>query len=80
VELMLAFGLAFGFTLGLTPIVRAVARASGRVAQPTADRWHKRPTALFGGVGMFVGVLAGTVALYLLTRGGEAAAGLVSRR
>jgi UDP-GlcNAc:undecaprenyl-phosphate GlcNAc-1-phosphate transferase len=29
------------------------------VARPRADRWHKKPTALLGGVGIFAGVLAG---------------------
>jgi UDP-GlcNAc:undecaprenyl-phosphate/decaprenyl-phosphate GlcNAc-1-phosphate transferase len=29
------------------------------VAAPSADRWHERPTPLFGGVGIFAGITAG---------------------
>src|SRR5687768_720287 len=32
------------------------------VAPPRADRWHERPTPMFGGVGIFAGLLAGTLA------------------
>ena len=37
-------------SLVLTPICRAIAQRFGFVATPQGDRWHKRPTALFGGV------------------------------
>ncbi len=37
--------------------MRTLARRFGLVAKPRADRWHRRPTALFGGVGMFLAVL-----------------------
>ncbi|MDX6486843.1 MAG: UDP-GlcNAc:undecaprenyl-phosphate/decaprenyl-phosphate GlcNAc-phosphate transferase [Gaiellaceae bacterium] len=30
------------------------------VATPSADRWHRRDTPLFGGVGIFAGLVAGT--------------------
>ncbi len=48
--------LLIAFALGLvaTYLTRAVARAVGFVAKPRADRWHSRPTALAGGVGIFV--------------------------
>ncbi|MBW8885572.1 MAG: undecaprenyl/decaprenyl-phosphate alpha-N-acetylglucosaminyl 1-phosphate transferase, partial [Planctomycetia bacterium] len=42
--------LAFGASLALTPLCRSVAHRLGFVAKPTEDRWHKKPTALFGGV------------------------------
>ncbi len=55
---------AFVLALALTPLVRALARRRGLVAQPKADRWHKKPTAMFGGVAIFL-----TVGLtYLLFR------------
>ena len=50
-------------TIGLllrAPIARRV------VAAPSADRWHRQDTPLFGGVGIFAGLLAG-VGLALLT-------------
>ena len=54
-------GLAFLLTLLLTPLVRRLALAVGRVAYPKSDRWHKRPTALLGGVAIFCGI-AGALA------------------
>jgi UDP-GlcNAc:undecaprenyl-phosphate GlcNAc-1-phosphate transferase len=55
--------LAFGVSLALTPLVRALARRWGAVARPRADRWHKKPTAMLGGVAIFA-----TVAAVYLTR------------
>jgi UDP-GlcNAc:undecaprenyl-phosphate GlcNAc-1-phosphate transferase len=49
------FVLALGATLPLVYVVRAFARRFGLVAKPRADRWHRKPTALFGGVAMFAG-------------------------
>ncbi|HEX2123503.1 MAG TPA: glycosyl transferase [Thermoanaerobaculia bacterium] len=40
----------------LTPIVRAAARRVGMVAAPKKDRWHSRPTALLGGIAIFLPV------------------------
>jgi UDP-GlcNAc:undecaprenyl-phosphate GlcNAc-1-phosphate transferase len=48
-----SFGVALAASVILTFLVRAAARRFHLVAKPRADRWHKRPTALFGGVGMF---------------------------
>jgi UDP-GlcNAc:undecaprenyl-phosphate GlcNAc-1-phosphate transferase len=38
----------------LTFAVRAVARRYGYVAKPRSDRWHKSPTAMMGGVAIFL--------------------------
>jgi UDP-GlcNAc:undecaprenyl-phosphate GlcNAc-1-phosphate transferase len=62
-----SFGIALAASLALTLLVRAVARRLGLVAQPRADRWHRRPTALFGGVGIF----AAFVVSYLMRRPAE---------
>jgi UDP-GlcNAc:undecaprenyl-phosphate GlcNAc-1-phosphate transferase len=48
---------AFLIALVLTPLVIKVARLRGLVAKPNAERWHKAPTALFGGVAIFFAVL-----------------------
>lgn len=45
---------AFVLALALTPLVRHLARKYGYVAQPRVDRWHRQPTALFGGVAIFL--------------------------
>ncbi len=47
------FFVAFATSLLLTLAVRAVARRRGWVAKPRTDRWHKRPTALYGGVAIY---------------------------
>ena len=43
--------------LVLTPLVRTVARRYGMVAKPKTDRWHKKPTAMLGGVGIWLAVV-----------------------
>ncbi len=53
--LILMFLLAFGLSVILTPLVRSIAIRKGWVAQPRSDRWHKKPTALMGGIAIFTG-------------------------
>lgn len=50
----LIFLLSFLLALAFTPLVRAAAIRLGYVARPKDDRWHKVPTALFGGVSLFI--------------------------
>ncbi len=45
-----------------TFVVRGFAVSNGYVAKPKSDRWHKRPTAMLGGVAIFVS----TTAIYFL--------------
>jgi UDP-GlcNAc:undecaprenyl-phosphate GlcNAc-1-phosphate transferase len=53
----LYFGLAaVAISAALTFAVRAAARKFGFVAKPKSDRWHKRPTAMYGGVAVFLTV------------------------
>lgn len=54
--------IAFICSMGLTFLVRSLARRLGYIAKPKADRWHKKPTAMMGGVSVFFT----TVALSLL--------------
>jgi UDP-GlcNAc:undecaprenyl-phosphate/decaprenyl-phosphate GlcNAc-1-phosphate transferase len=61
---------AFAVALIATVAVRAVAHRRGLVVAPREDRWHLRPTALYGGVAIAVGALVsllatGGVPLYL---------------
>ncbi len=42
------------FAIITTYIVRESAHRYGYVAKPKADRWHKRPTAMMGGVSIFL--------------------------
>lgn len=45
---------ALGLGLLGTYLTREVARRIGFVAKPRAERWHEKPTALAGGVGIFI--------------------------
>jgi UDP-GlcNAc:undecaprenyl-phosphate/decaprenyl-phosphate GlcNAc-1-phosphate transferase len=54
---LLSVAVAFGLALALTPLVRAFARRIGLVAKPKSDRWHKKPTAMLGGVAIWLSVI-----------------------
>ncbi len=45
---------AIAVSAALTFLVRYAAGKLGFVAKPKSDRWHKRPTAMFGGVAIFL--------------------------
>jgi UDP-GlcNAc:undecaprenyl-phosphate GlcNAc-1-phosphate transferase len=56
----LAFvALAFGASAALVPACKWAAHRFGYVARPRDDRWHKKPTALFGGVAIGLTLFAG---------------------
>ncbi len=61
---IVAIAVSFVLTLILTPVVRAFARRVGMVAKPKIDRWHKKPTSMLGGVGIWLAVV-GTYLLLL---------------
>lgn len=44
---------AFVLSLLITPLVIKLAYARNWVVAPRKDRWHKKPTALMGGIGIF---------------------------
>jgi len=48
--------LSFVICLVATPLVRKLAIYKGWVANPTEDRWHSKPTALMGGIAIYVGM------------------------
>lgn len=53
----LSFGLSLVLALVLTPVVIKLANRWGMVVQPREDRWHRRPTALLGGMAIFASVM-----------------------
>jgi UDP-GlcNAc:undecaprenyl-phosphate GlcNAc-1-phosphate transferase len=59
VKLVVAIGVSFALALILTPFVRVLARRYGVVARPKIDRWHKKPTAMLGGIAIFLAVVVG---------------------
>src|ERR1051326_8100551 len=62
----------------LTPVVRSLARRWGFVAKPKTDRWHKRPTAMMGGVAIWLAVIATYVVVVPHTSAGWVVAGAAS--
>src|SRR5690349_19220078 len=66
-----AFGIAFAASIVLTFVTRTVARRFNLVAKPRADRWHKKPTALYGGVGIFLAFVATTLWRHAHVDGGN---------
>ncbi|MGI8468712.1 MAG: hypothetical protein ACR2N3_09680 [Pyrinomonadaceae bacterium] len=54
-------GIAFAAAVILTFAVREAAQRFGFVAKPKSDRWHKRPTAMMGGIAIFLATI--TIAL-----------------
>lgn len=48
----------FSFLLCLTgtPVIRQIAIKKGWLAFPEKDRWHKKPTALLGGIAIYVSI------------------------
>jgi UDP-GlcNAc:undecaprenyl-phosphate GlcNAc-1-phosphate transferase len=56
-RLWIGFVSAFALAVAVTPLVITLARRQGWVAQPRADRWHTRPTALLGGIAIFLATM-----------------------
>jgi UDP-GlcNAc:undecaprenyl-phosphate GlcNAc-1-phosphate transferase len=48
----------FAICLILTPLVRKIALKKGWMARPRDDRWHSKPTALFGGIAIYIAAAA----------------------
>ncbi len=54
----------FPIALILTWVLIGLAQKNGWVCKPKADRWHLKPTALYGGVAIFAAFALGCVALF----------------
>lgn len=55
-------------SLLFTPLVRRIAVKNGFISFPRPDRWHKRPTAIFGGVAIFASAFLSSWLLGILNR------------
>jgi UDP-GlcNAc:undecaprenyl-phosphate GlcNAc-1-phosphate transferase len=51
--------------LAITPLIIKLANHKGWVVYPRDDRWHKKPTALMGGIGIFI---AFNIAFFCITK------------
>ena len=54
-----AAAISFFAAVSLTPLVIRAATSRGWVAHPKADRWHTKPTALMGGIAIYLASRAG---------------------
>jgi UDP-GlcNAc:undecaprenyl-phosphate GlcNAc-1-phosphate transferase len=48
------FGGSFFLSICLVPLVRKVAIKTNQIAVPKDNRWHKKETALLGGIGIYI--------------------------
>lgn len=64
--IMIIFVTAFAFSFASTPLVRGIARKLGFIAVPKADRAHKEPTALLGGLAIYGAAILTLVVVILL--------------
>src|SRR5437763_4125199 len=69
---------SLGIALALTPVVRALAPRMGFVARPKTDRWHKRSTAMMGGVAIWSAVIVTYLTLVPHSRQGWVVVGASS--
>jgi uncharacterized membrane protein SirB2 len=51
-QLVTYFLIGLATSVALTPLCRTLALRAGYVAKPKDERWHRRPTALLGGIGI----------------------------
>ena len=54
IQEIVIFSASLILALGLTPLIRVLATRYGYVSRPIEDRWHRTPTALLGGVAIFL--------------------------
>src|SRR5262245_27507500 len=52
-----AFALAFALSLAVTLVTERVMKRLGVVARPRADRWHREPVPLLGGVAIVLATI-----------------------
>jgi len=64
---LLTFGVALALSLVLVPVVQRVSLRLGYVAKPREDRWHRQPTPILGGVGIFTAFLLSLLVTLLLS-------------
>ncbi|HEY4716610.1 MAG TPA: hypothetical protein VII00_05850 [bacterium] len=54
---ILCFLLPFLISLGANELIKRISLKFQYTVKPRPDRWHKRPTSVFGGIGIFVSFL-----------------------
>src|SRR6266404_9585696 len=77
-SILLPPAVSFALALALTPVVRVLARRWGFVAKPKVDRWHKNPTAMMGGIAIWLAVIGTYLVLVPHTKQGWVVVGAAS--
>ncbi len=54
IKYLIAFLSSFFISIVVIPIIIRLSHRFGYLAVPSENRWHKKPTALFGGIGIFL--------------------------
>ena len=62
----LAFGLSVSISLLLIPVIRRGSLRRSYLAQPREDRWHRAPTPVLGGVGIFAAFVLSLLVISLV--------------
>ena len=63
---LIALIIPFSIVVLVTPVIIMIAKRTGMISQPQSNRWHSRPTALLGGIGIFIGVVSSIIWIGLL--------------
>jgi len=74
-EYAIIFLVPFILSFSLTPIVRIFAVKNGLISYPRVDRWHKKPTAMLGGISIY---LACIISIFLFLKVDRTMAGILS--
>jgi UDP-GlcNAc:undecaprenyl-phosphate GlcNAc-1-phosphate transferase len=69
---------SFALAVALTPVIKVLARRWGFIAKPKTDRWHKKTTAMMGGVAIWLAVVITIVTLVPHTPAGWVIIGAAS--
>lgn len=59
----IALIIVLAVSVAATAVVRTLARRWSVVVMPRADRWHRKPTALLGGIGIFTAFALGVLVI-----------------
>jgi len=68
IQYTLFFLVSFILSSIFTPLVRFIALKKGLVSYPRVDRWHKRPTAILGGISIYLASVISAIMLGIINK------------
>ncbi len=63
------FLIPFVLSSVFTPLVRFIALKNGLVSYPRVDRWHKHPTAILGGISIYLAAIISASIMGIINKG-----------